>query len=137
MAEAALLARLRAVAGVTALLGSGTAMRVFAQVAKQKATTPYVTYSRVSTNTEPVASLEGGRPQFAIARINFECWSSQYDEAKAVEDAIRLALDGWSGTLASVTVAGCRRIDARDIYEPDTKPPLHRVGADYLVNFNL
>lgn len=137
MCEAAILARLRAVAGVTALLGAGASMRVYAQAAPPKCVTPYATYTRISTNTEPAASLEGGRPQVAWSRIQFEAWSKKYAEAKAVEDALRLALDGWGDTLAGVTVNSCRRIDARDLYEPDTNPPLHRAGADYLVCFNL
>lgn len=137
MFEKALVARLAEVAGVTVLLGTGSAMRVYPQAAKKNSTRPYVTYFRVSTNADQSASLEGGRATVAWSRVQFDVWSEQYDTAKAVEDAIRLALDGWSGTLKGVTVNSVRRVEARDFYEPDTQPPLHRAGADYLVCFNL
>jgi len=137
MFEKVLVERLRNVAGVTALIGAAGAMRAYPQVAEKNAAIPYATYFRVSTNTEPTASLEGGRAQVAWARIQFDAWSNTYAQAKALDDAIRLALDGWSGTYSGVTVVSVRRVDSRDIYESETQPPMHRVSSDYLVCFNL
>jgi hypothetical protein len=125
---------LAADAGVTALLGAGTALRVYPQAAPQKPLLPYVTYYRVSTSTGPVAALDPIRSNLEWARITFEAWSDSYLTAKSVDDAIRLALDG----ARSGDILACRRLDGRDLYEPETQPkPLHRVGGDYLVTFKL
>lgn len=133
MYEKAILARLNATPAVSAIVSG----RIYAQAAKQGATLPYVTFARISTNEEPSASLEGGAAQVAWSRIQIDAWAKKYVDAKALDDEIRKALVGFSGTLAGVTLHSVRRIDARDIYEPDTLPPLHRASADYLVCFNL
>lgn len=125
---------LAANASVTALLGAGSDLRVYPQGAPQRATFPYVTYYRVSSNPGPVVSLDPIRANLEWVRLTFEAWSDVYLTAKSVDDAIRLALDG----AASGDIVGCRRIDGRDLYEPETQPkPLHRVGSDYLVTAKL
>jgi hypothetical protein len=133
MFEKAIVARLAAVPAVTALV----ATRVYGGTAPQKPTVPYVTYFRVSTNEEPSASLEGGRAQVAWSRIQIDAFAATYQAVKELDDALRQALAGWSGVLSGQTIHEVRRLDSRDIYEPDTVPPLHRVQADYLVCFNL
>ena len=112
----------------------GPALRVFPQAAPPGQQAPYVTFYRVSTNLGPGTSLDPIRANLEWARITFEAWSTVYRTAKQIDDALRLALDGAS----SGDIVLCRRIDGRDLYEPETQPkPLHRVGSDYLVNAKL
>ena len=133
MFEKALVARLASVPAVTGIVGA----RVYGGTAPPKALVPYVTYFRVGTNEAPSASLEGGRAQLAWARVQFDAFAKTYQAVKELDEALRQALAGWSGVLAGQTIHEVRRLDSRDIYEPDTEPPLHRVQADYQVFFNL
>lgn len=130
---------LAANAGVTALVGgAGASARIHPQVAPQKTALPYVTYY-VASSTEKSASLDGLPAALEWARVTFDCWAEKYADAAALEKAIRLALDGYAGTPAGgVKILACRRIDRRELYEPDAIPKaLYRAGADYLVNAEI
>jgi hypothetical protein len=133
MFEKAIVARLAAVSGVTALV----AARIYGNAAPSKPTLPYVTYFRVSTNEAPSANLDGTPAKIAWARLQFDAFAKTYKAVKELDDALRQALAGWSGQLAGQTIHEIRRLDSRDIYESETQPRLHRVQADYLVCFNL
>ena len=136
--EEAIVAKIRATAGLTALLGSAADCRVFPHAAKQTTTKPYATYYRVSSNTNQIASLKNVAANMEWVRITFEIWSENYLAGKEIDKQLRIALDGYSGVSSGVTIHNCRRIDGRDQYEPDTVPkPLFRCGSDYMIHYQL
>lgn len=72
--------------------------RIYPALAPQGATLPYVVYERISTPR--VRGLDGtsglGAPRFQITS-----WAESYSGAKALADAVRDALDDYSGTVGT------------------------------------
>jgi hypothetical protein len=136
--EEAIVAKLRATPEVTALIGAAADCRVFPHASKQGTTKPYVTYYRVSSSTNQLASLSNKAANMEWVRITIEVWSQNYLAGKAIDKEVRIALDGYSGVSSGVTIHNCRRVDSRDQYEPDTQPkPLFRCGSDYMIHYKL
>ncbi|MFO8014744.1 MAG: DUF3168 domain-containing protein, partial [Phycisphaerae bacterium] len=46
----------------------------------------------------------GQATDLASARVQVDCWAGEYDEAKALAEAVRAALNGYQGTAGGVTV---------------------------------
>lgn len=84
--EAAIVAALKANAGVSALAGT----RVFIEGAQQGGTYPFVTVQRIST---PTASHLNGASNLDWPRIQIDAWSQVALEALNTSEAIRSALD--------------------------------------------
>lgn len=97
--EEAIVAQLKATAGVTAIIGAGDAARVFPQVLPQGSAAqkyPGLVFQRISGPREHSLT---GRSGLANPRFQFTCWSKRHAEARALADAVTLALDSFSGTL--------------------------------------
>ncbi len=111
--EAALYAELTGNAGVAALVAD----RVYPDVAPSSADLPRLTYQRISTGRHPHLAGASGlvSPRFQVI-----CWASSRASAGVVADAVREALDGFSGTLGS----GGNTVNARGVF-------LDGQGADY------
>ena len=72
---------------------------------------PCLTYRRKTGGRDHYVSGASGhpRPVFEIA-----LWSQSYDSAKLAAQAVRQAMDGFSGTFTDVTVKVCKAIDEED-----------------------
>jgi hypothetical protein len=70
----------------------------------------------------------GGVSGIAMPRYQLDCWSDNYEEAKDVADAVRVALDGFKGRMGNVMVQAVFVEDDRDRYDVTTKQ--HRVQVD-------
>lgn len=124
--QAALLARLRAAAGVTALVGTKT----YWENAPQGTARPYVTLLDV-TQFRPQTlnewDLEG-------ARVQVDVWANTYASKQAIMEAVLAAL------VPGVTSNGHRfqRADValgpRDIPERDGDTILYRKSADVIIH---
>jgi len=119
---------LTADAGITALVGT----RIYPQLLPQAPMFPAISYQVVSGFRETAMDGPAGVNR---ARLQFDCWASTYLQAEAVANAVRVAIDGFKGSigsparvLQSVFFAG-----ERDLYEPD--PPAFRRSADYLITY--
>ena len=119
--------KLAATAGVTALVGSSPS-RIFPEVASQDVALPYIVYRRIAgPRWHSLAGATGvAQPVYQI-----DCYHSAKDSAKALADQVRIALNGFRGTVGSEVVKGSTMLDDRDIYETTTDPRLHRVSMDF------
>ena len=96
--ESALYSYLGGVVGVTGALGSGTAMRIYPDLAPSTATYPYATYFVVST---PRSRHYGGPAGIAFVRLQVDVWAASATSRRTVTDALRAALDGFVGDMGT------------------------------------
>lgn len=111
MIELGLVARLRASASLTALVGN----RIFPVMALQGVRRPFVTYRRDDTSRELSDDGYSG-PSLATLQVN--AVALDYQTAKQVADAIRDRLDGFSGSLGGTTVLLVTLDKDQDVLEP-------------------
>lgn len=127
VAEQALYARLAAVAGVTALVST----RIYPVKLPQNATLPAVTYQRVSTSR---AGAMGADPGVAWARIQVTSWATSYSGLKSLSEAVRAALQRYSGSSGGVTVLDVTLDSELDLYgEDESEAGVFAVAQDFTV----
>jgi hypothetical protein len=102
-------------AGVAALVGE----RAYPLKLPQSATKPAVTYTRVAGL--PANDLDGDDGDLINVRLQLDCWAEQFDDVRAVAEAVRAAI------MASTSLTGLVNFD-QDFYEDDTK--LYRTMLD-------
>jgi len=125
--EQAIKKELMAASGVTDLIGE----RLYYVRAPQDVTKPYVVFFKVSGSRE---YSHDGASELANPRFQFSCFATTYYEAKQTVNAIRVAIEAFSGTMGGdggVEVGSCFCINESDIYEEDTR--LFHVAVDYLI----
>jgi len=94
----------------------------------QDPTHPYITYERISG---PRVQAISGPCNLAYPRIQVDCWSDTYAGAKALGEKVRLALDGYRGTVGTTHIAGVVLDSDEDDYEPATGQ--HILSLDFIV----
>lgn len=132
-AESGLFARLIAVTAVTDLLGDDP-MRFFPERLPDSPSYPAATYQRVDTPpTRELAAAAGhARPRFQI-----DIWGTSFASVRAVANAVRGALDGYSdATLGAVAWVDERSGDPSTAAAP-AGSTLYRVSQDYMVGHTL
>ena len=105
--------------------------RMYPTIAPQSAALPYITYQVISAFRQPTMLAPDNLPE---KRIQIDAWGSTFSQAHAVAEAIRQAIDGFSGTMGSspgTEVQGVFADTERTMYEPE--PELHRVSRDYRI----
>lgn len=124
-------------AGVSALVST----RIYPGILEQTVTLPAIAYRRV--NEEPEIRLESrGSAGLQLSRWRFFATANgngAYVAATAIDEAVRLAIHGYSGTVDdglspsvdSLEIHGIFKENAFDIYDDTTKT--HQVVADYAV----
>ena len=129
-AEAALVARVGAVAAITSLIGTAP-VRIYPITLPQACTLPAICYQR-----QPGLRVRAMHQDTGIVRARFwlHIYGADYDDAKSVADAVIAGLNRWSGTSASVVVQEIRIDDGQDSYEPDLRQ--HRVMLDLEMDYN-
>lgn len=95
--EAFLFQRLTSQTAVSQYIGS----RVYPLIAPQGTPLPLVVYQR--TAVERPQSLAGnvGNP---LVTLQLTTYGTSYTSVKTIARAVRIAIDGWTGTTASVTI---------------------------------
>lgn len=89
---------------ITSLLGTTRADNtpgIFAMLAINEATMPYLTYHQVSNN--PVMSLQGAN-RLQTATYRFSCYGTSYPSAQALAEALRLTFATYQGTWSDGTI---------------------------------
>jgi hypothetical protein len=124
--ETALKGYLGAQTALTALIGD----RLTPGYLKENALLPAVVYFRVST---PRTYGIGGPMGFAQPRFQFSAYGNGYLEVIAVIDAIRVALDGFSGTMGDTTVREIESDGEIDHYDSSSKS-FHRSIDFYIAH---
>jgi hypothetical protein len=79
-------------------VGAEVADRIYFQVAPSQAARPYITYQWISG--DHVHHL-GGASKVGRSVLQVNAWSDVMEDALATAEAVRDALDGYTGTLGS------------------------------------
>lgn len=113
-----------------ALVGNGDSpltCRIYPMLLPQNYTAPAMTYQRVSGQRLQNLSGPSGR---AMPRIQFDIYANTYTSARAVGEKLRAALDGYSGTMGTVSVGQCTIETDFDGYAQDTD--IYRITMDFM-----
>lgn len=103
-------------------------------------TYPCVTFNRIGTEQPHHLTAAATIQQ---ATIQFDCWGQGkggYSSAATIAEAIRDRMDGYRGSMGSVTVKTCHLQDQRDDYEAPTDGDTigyHRVSMDFLLWYSV
>lgn len=106
--------------------------RVYASSASPGAEPPVVIYTKVSSDRKRDLS---GKARLAITRMQLDCYSGEYEEAKTISRLIIEDFDSFKGIVAGVNVLACWVDSEEDIYEGD--PGLYRTSMDFMIWHSL
>lgn len=95
--ESFLFGRLTSQTAVSSLVGS----RVYPHVAPSGATLPLIIYERTAVERPQALSGNVGAP---LITLQLTTHGTSYTSVKQIARAVRLAVDGWTGTTAGVTI---------------------------------
>ena len=102
--------------------------RVYPVALPQSPQYPLILYTKITGMRDHHLRGPSGH---AHPRFQIEAWSKTYTEAKTLADAIREALDGYSGTASSTKIGSCLIESERDIYESAIE--VSRVVSDWFI----
>jgi hypothetical protein len=102
--------------------------RCYPVIIPQNPTYPLILYTKISGDRDHVLQGASGH---AHPRFQIEAWAETYTGAKTLADAIRNALDDYSGTAAGTKIWSCLIDSERDIYEPEIH--VYRTLQDYFI----
>ena len=94
----------------------------------QAPTYPFALYMKVTGARDHHLRGASG---LATPRFQIEAWAETYAAAKALANAIKNALDDYSGTVGAVNVRSILILSERDFYEEAVKA--HRIIMDFSV----
>ena len=89
-----------------------------------------VVYFPVDDETVSAMGVDTG---LVRARFQFDGWSRTYDGAKAIRKQLKLALQRWRGTFASVVIQDTFILSRH--YRRDPVAELHGAGHDAMINY--
>lgn len=121
--EQGLYTHLAADGGVSALVST----RIYPQVIPQDVDLPAIAYQKISA---PRDHTHDGPSGLVRARMQITCAGASYAVAKTLSEAVRAALDGFSGTMGSTTVNAVFLDNERDDWAQVFESPV--VEADYM-----
>ncbi len=129
--EDAVFSILSTTSGVTALIGSGTAARIYPLVIPQTAALPAMAYQCIDS---PKEHAHDGPSHLARTRLQLSCVAASPSAARSLAAAIRQALDGYRGTVSGVRIDGILVDDARDQWlEPVSNEVRPFVSVDAVI----
>ena len=115
--EAALYAELAADSGVAAIVG----VKIYpAGSVPMSADLPYVTYQKVSNEH---VNHQGGSSSMARPRMQIDCWAASGKAAVELYEAVRAALDNFSGTMGSGSNTATVKISVLETDSSDFERP--------------
>jgi len=94
----------------------------------QDPTYPLMLYTKISGPRDHHLTGPSG---WAHPRFQAEAWATTYTGAKSLSEAIRGALDGYTGTAQSTEIGSCLLDSERDYYESEIK--IYRIIQDYII----
>jgi hypothetical protein len=103
--EEAIVARMLATAAITALIGSGSAARLYPLAIPQTAVLPAIAYQKVSS---PKEQAHTGSSHLAHSRFQFTCDAETYAAVKALATTVKDCWDSFQGTIVIDTTSGVR-----------------------------
>ena len=127
--EAFLYARLTSQTSVSSLVGT----KIFPLIAPTGTALPLVIYQRVgvqATDAQALSGPLGGR----VVTMQFTSYDTSYTSVKTIARALRLQLDGWTGTTGSVTIQRTilqSEADGVDMPQDDQMLPFYNVSQTF------
>lgn len=123
--DEAVYARLQAVSGVTALV----ATRVYPSLLPQKPVYPCLRYQEVDGQRESAMGSDLGQ---VSATLQVDAYAATYAGSRALAEQVRLALQRFRGTVASVEIEDVFVSSGpNDFYEDQVKA--YRTQMDFLI----
>lgn len=111
--------------GVSALISS----RVYPVLMPDDPTLPAATYQRASTVRDYTTT---GPVSLSRIRLQVDSWGRTYADVKALDAAIRVCLEAFSGMLPDGTYVDSIQIDSsQDLYDGSAR--YFRISTDYLI----
>jgi len=114
-------------AGVAAIVSN----RIYPLVMAQKTTLPAITYQ--TTALRPDRGLDGNSGRMT-ATIQINAWAETHVEAKNLAEALRAALNDYSGAMGSDTIQRSRVENETDGFDEETN--FYRVGMQITIIYN-
>jgi len=129
--EEALIAKLLADAGVSALAGA----RVHPGVRPQAGLLPAIVFNMISANP---SYSDDGQDGIAECRVQLDCWGTTYADAKKTARAVKSALSAFDGTVSGVRFRYITIDLEHDIQETGANSESYpfRTSLDFLVVFD-
>lgn len=129
--EEGLVAYLRGYSGLTSLIST----RTYGIRIPQSATLPCLVVTRISTPRQLTHQSTGAGGDLVSPRFQFDAWDTTQASTKAVNDQVRAALNGKSGSVGAgavtVTVRAALANEEAPTYEPDAE--LYRCRSEYII----
>lgn len=122
--RAAIYTHLSGFAGLTALVGD----RIWPNTFPEQPVFPGVVYTRTDGNT---LQAHDGRVPLGWSVFQIDSFAADSTLVDSVAEQVRLALQGFTGTVAGVRIDGVLSERVHDWYEPEAK--LWRVSRDFKV----
>jgi len=94
----------------------------------QSPTYPLILYTKITGMRDHTLRGASGH---AHPRFQIEAWAKTYTGAKTLADAIRDALDDYTGTAAGTVIGSCLIDSEQDMYESEIE--VYRVVSDWFI----
>lgn len=106
--------------------------RVYPVLLPQSPTYPALTYQLIS---DPRGHTHDGPDGLVDARYQITTWAPReaYADVKATADAVRIALDGFTGIWGAFFVGLIFHDGGVDLYDPDVE--VHHNATDYIIRY--
>ena len=130
--EAFLFQRLTSQTAVSQYIGS----RVYPLIAPQGTPLPLVVYQRTAVERPQSLSGNVGNP---LVTLQLTTYGTSYTSVKTIARAVRIAIDGWTGTTASVTLQRTTlqtEADGVDMPADDQMLPYYSVQQSFEFRIN-
>ena len=124
--DTAIYTRLKAVSGVTDLVVS----RIYPPPRPQNPTAPLITYEQ---NSADRSYRMGNQTGIVNTWFSVTSWDDDRVGARALADAVRLALSNYSGTSDSVVIDHIEITGESDGYDPDME--FHYFEQEYWISY--
>jgi hypothetical protein len=129
--EEALIAYLKATAGIMALIST----RTYGMTIPQDSTLPCLVVQRISTPRILTHDTIGATGDLTSPRFQFDAWAETQSSTKAINDALRTALNGKTGSTGAgettVTIRAALANEEAPTYEPEAE--LYRTRSEYII----
>jgi hypothetical protein len=125
--ETFLYARLIANATVAGYVGS----RIYPTLAPMGSAMPHITYQRIAVSREPALNGPTGSP---VITVQITIFGTSYIDLKQIARAVRLSVDGYTGTYGNVTIQRTNltsEADGAEMPADDQMLPFHYVQQSF------
>ncbi|WP_254509887.1 tail completion protein gp17 [Anatilimnocola floriformis] len=110
--------------------------RIFPLVLPQSAARPAITYARTTGGHDHNLKQATGS---AIPVFELDCWADSYEAADQLAEAVRQKMQGFSGTMGSVSVRAVildDEVDAFEVPSDGSDNGIYRISLKYRIRYD-